>query len=130
MVIKHSKKTKMSFSLKKRAKSFSYAITGIGILLKTQHNAWIHVLATVGVVVSGFFFGVSRVEWALLIVAMVMVWLAEALNTSVEFLADFVCKEQHPLIGKAKDVAAGGVLIAAIGAAIIGILVFAPYLSK
>jgi diacylglycerol kinase (ATP) len=117
----------MTFSLKKRAKSFSYAFSGIATLVKTQHNAWIHLFATLGVVFWGWFYGISSFEWALLIVAISIVWLAEALNTALEFLCDVVTTEYDSGIGKAKDVAAGGVLVASIGAAVIGIIVFEPY---
>ena len=117
----------MSFSIKKRFQSFIYAFRGIVTLVKTQHNAWIHLFATLGVISFGFHFGVSGAEWSLLIVAIIIVWLAEALNTAVEFLADSITKEHHRLIGKAKDVAAGGVLVASIGAAAIGIIAFWPY---
>ncbi|WP_319575688.1 diacylglycerol kinase family protein [uncultured Desulfobacter sp.] len=120
----------MSFSIKKRLQSFVYAVRGIVTLVKTQHNAWIHLFATLGVISFGFHFGVSGAEWSLLIVAIIVVWFAEALNTAVEFLADTITKEHHPLIGNAKDVAAGGVLVASIGAAAIGIIVFWPYVSR
>ena len=120
----------MNFSIKKRLQSFIYAFRGIVTLVKTQHNAWIHLFATLGVIFLGFHFGVSGAEWSLLIVAISIVWFAEALNTAIEFLADSITKEHHPLIGKAKDVAAGGVLVAAIGAAVIGIIVFWPYVNQ
>lgn len=119
----------MSFSIRKRLQSFIYAFQGIGTLVKTQHNAWIHLFVTLIVVSLGFYFGVSGNEWSLLIVAIIIVWLAEALNTAVEFLADSITKEHHPLIGQAKDVAAGGVLVASVGAAVIGIIVFWPYIG-
>ena len=120
----------MSFNIKKRLQSFIYAFRGLVTLVKTQHNARIHLFATLGVISFGFHFGVSGAEWSLLIVAIIIVWLAEALNTAIEFLADSITKENHHLIGKAKDVAAGGVLVAAIGAAAIGIIVFRPYVSR
>jgi len=120
----------MRLSIKKRLQSFIYAFRGIVTLVKTQHNAWIHLFATLGVISFGFHFGVSEADWSLLIVAIIIVWLGEALNTAVEFLADSITREHHPLIGKAKDVAAGGVLVASIGAAAIGIIVFWPYVSQ
>jgi diacylglycerol kinase (ATP) len=96
----------------------------------TQHNAWIHLWATAGVIVFGFLFKISAVEWTLIILAIVIVWMAEALNTAVEFLADSITTEPNKLIGAAKDVAAGGVLIVSIGAAIVGIIIFSPYIIK
>lgn len=120
----------MNFSIKNRLKSFVYAFHGIGLLIKTQHNAWIHLFATLVVICVGLYFKVSGLEWALLLFAIIIVWLAEALNTAVEFLGDSITTEQHSLIGKAKDIAAGGVLIAAIGAVLIGIIVFGSYLYE
>lgn len=116
-----------SFKITDRIRSFRYAFTGIWTMLKSQHNAWIHAVATVGVIVSGVFFGISLSEWCLLVLAIMAVWTAEALNTAFEFLADVASPEFHPLVKKSKDVAAGAVLISAIGAGIIGILVFYPH---
>ena len=118
------------FSLRSRGLSFRFAFRGVVAVLKTQHNAWIHAAATVVVVAAGLFFGVSRLEWCLLVLAMVAVWSAEALNTAVEALGDAVSGDQHPLVAQAKDAAAGAVLIAAVGAAIIGLLVFVPRLLR
>jgi diacylglycerol kinase (ATP) len=120
----------MTFSITKRAKSFMYAFRGIGILIKTQHNTWIHLFATISVIIFAFVFKLSSYEWALIITAFTLVWLAEALNTAVEFIADTITTDHHPLIEKAKDMAAGGVLISAIGAALIGIMIFWPYFEK
>ncbi|MDR0303401.1 MAG: diacylglycerol kinase family protein [Chitinispirillales bacterium] len=113
--------------IKKRIDSVRYALNGIFLIISTQHNAWIHFLMTVFVVVLSLFLKVSAVEWTMLVLAIVSVWVAEALNTAIEHLGDSVSPDEyHPLIGKSKDVAAGAVLIAAIGAAIIGIIVFLP----
>lgn len=116
------------FSIKTRLKSFTYAFSGIATLVRGEHNTWIHLLATIVVVSLGCYFSVSSLDWALLVLAISMVWLAEGMNTAVELLADAVTEEQDLLIGKAKDVAAGAVLITAIGAAVIGGLVFCPHL--
>ncbi len=116
------------FSLRSRGLSFRYAFRGVAAVLRTQHNAWIHAVATVIVIAAGFLLGVSRLEWCLLVLAMVAVWSAEALNTAVEALGDAVSADQHPLVARAKDAAAGAVLIAAVGAAISGILIFMPRL--
>jgi len=95
--------------------------------MTTQRNAWIHAAATVAVVALGIFAGLSRMEWCVIVLACAGVWCAEALNTAVEFLGDAVTREQHPLIGKAKDAAAGAVLVAAIAAVIAGIFVFGAH---
>jgi len=118
------------FSLSSRIRSFRYAIRGIGLMLKSQHNAWIHAVATVLVVFFGIFFGITRSQWCWLVLAIVAVWTAEALNTALEFLADFASAEFHPLVGKAKDVAAGAVLISAIGSVIIALFVLGPYFLR
>lgn len=97
-------------------------------MLKSQHNAWIYGVVTVIVCAAGFFFGFNRSEWSWIILAIMAVWTAESLNTAFEFLADVTSQEFHPLVEKAKDVAAGAVLIAAIGAAAIGILIIGPHI--
>jgi len=112
--------------IKKRINSVGYALNGVFLIIKTQHNAWIHVMMTFMVIALGFIFGINLDEWMLLILAIMSVWVAEGLNTALEFLSDSVTYEHHPLIGRAKDVAAGAVLIAASGAAIIGSIVFLP----
>ena len=108
------------------ARSFGYAFRGIGILLRTQANARIHAVATLFAVAAGFWFGVSRGEWCAVIAAIGLVWTAEGLNTALEAVVDLVSPEQHPLAGRAKDVAAGAVLCAAIAAFAIGVLIFGP----
>lgn len=113
-----------------RVRSFGFAIRGVGIMLRSQQNAWIHAAASVAIVVAGVLFGLSRTEWCWIVLAIVAVWTAEALNTALEFLTDVASPEFHPIAGHAKDVAAGAVLIAAIGAAIIGALVLGPHVQR
>ncbi len=115
------------FKFGHRLRSFRFAFAGLRYMLKTQHNAWIHALATLVVLAAAILFQVSRVDCCLLILACSVVWIAEALNTALESLADAVTQESHPLIGRAKDVAAGGVLLAAIGAVFVGIVVFGSH---
>ena len=107
-------------------RSFGYAFRGIGILLRTQANARIHAAATVLVVAAGFWFRISRSEWGAVVAAIGLVWTAEAVNTAIEAVVDLVSPEPHPLAGRAKDVAAGAVLCAALAALAIGVLVFGP----
>jgi diacylglycerol kinase (ATP) len=104
------------------------AFSGVLTMLKYEHNAWIHALATLVVCSAGFYFRLSKYEWCLIIIAILMVWAAEALNTALEFLADVAVPDFHPTIEKAKDVAAGAVLIASIGSVVIGILILGPYI--
>jgi len=121
---------KTAFSIRGRLRSFGYAFTGLGTMLRSQQNAWIHAVATVGVMATGFFFRVSAGEWCWLVLAVMAVWSAEALNTAFEFLADAASPDYHPLVKKAKDVAAGAVLLSAIGSALIGLLVLGPHLLE
>jgi len=110
-----------------RVRSFRCAIRGLRVMIVSQHNAWIHALATIIVLLVSGYFPLTRAEWCWIIVAIVSVWTAEALNTAFEFLTNVASPEFHPLAEKAKDVAAGAVLITAIGSALIGLIVFGPY---
>lgn len=118
------------FSFAARARSFRYAGRGVAALLRSQHNAWIHAAGSVAVVGLGFAVGLSRLEWCLVVLAMVAVWSAEAVNTAIEALCDVASPEVHPLVERVKDIAAGAVLMAAVGAAVVGLLVFGPHLLR
>lgn len=117
------------FAFTGRIRSFAYALAGIATMLRSQHNAWIHAAATVAVCALGLLLGLSTADWCWIVLAIMSVWTAEALNTAFEFLADAASPEFHPLVKHAKDVAAGAVLIAAIGATVIATLVFWPYVG-
>jgi len=110
-----------------RLRSVRYALRGIRIMVASQHNAWIHAGATVGVAIVGLLLHLSAAEWCWIVLAIVSVWTAEALNTAFEFLTDVASPTFHPVAGKAKDVAAGAVLLSAIGSVIIGLLVLGPH---
>jgi diacylglycerol kinase (ATP) len=116
------------FSIPARLRSFLYAGRGLSHMLQTQHNAWLHGVSTVLVFLFGVWLRVDHWEWLVLILAIVSVWTAESLNTAFEFLCDVASPDFHPLVAKAKDVAAGAVLIAAMGAASIAALIFVPRL--
>jgi len=116
-------------TLSGRVQSFRYAARGIRLMLKSQHNAWLHAVASCCVLIVGGLSLLSTPEWCWIILAIMAVWTAEALNTALEFLADVASPEFHPLVGQAKDVAAGGVLLSASGAAIIGLLILGPHLA-
>ena len=117
-----------AFSIGDRILSFGFAIQGLITFFKTQHNAWIHLLATIVVIVAGFVLKVNHSEWCWLIISIAMVFMAEMFNTAIEFLTDLVSPQFHPLAKKVKDVAAGAVLIVSIGAVAIGLIVFLPKL--
>lgn len=114
------------FKISERIESFENAWKGISVLIKTQHNAQLHLVSTILVILMGFVCRLSYTEWSLVLLSILMVWICEALNTALEFLADAAIPEFHPLIGKAKDVAAGAVLISSIGAIILGFILFFP----
>jgi len=118
------------FSVKSRFKSFGFAINGLKILWREQHNARVHLFATIVVIVLAMALQLSAVQWVLAMILVALVWVAEALNSAVEYLCDRVTTEQDPLIGKAKDVAAAGVLIAAVVAAIGGCFLFLPLMLR
>jgi diacylglycerol kinase (ATP) len=118
-----------AFSFKDRLQSFRHAGAGVGFMLRTQHNAWIHLLMTLIVCLAGFWLRISSADWRWLTVAIVVVWAAEATNTAFEYLCDVVSPEFHVSVAKAKDIAAGAVLVCTGGAAVLGLLTFWPYLA-
>lgn len=115
-----------SFSFRKRAQSFRYAFQGIVSMIRTEHNAWIHSFALVVSVVLGFLLDISMQEWITLIILIALVLAGEAFNSAIEALADHASDTVHPLIGKAKDLAAGGVLLLASAAFLVGCFIFLP----
>jgi diacylglycerol kinase (ATP) len=119
--------TRHSAGYKGRIESFRYAFRGIRTMLVEEPNAWVHAAMTAGVTVAGLYFKLSMEEWCWIVLAITSVWTAEALNTAFESLADVASPKFHPMVEKAKDVAAGAVLITSIGAAVVGLLVFGPY---
>ena len=109
-----------------RIRSFGYAFKGIATLFLRTPNAHIHALAVAVVVTGGFLLHVSSIEWCVLVLCMGSVIAAEACNSAIESLADKVTPEKDPLIGKAKDLAAGAVLILAIMSVVIAAIIFIP----
>jgi len=116
------------FNLLARARSFRFAFAGLGFMLRTQHNAWLHLAATTLVIAIGLALRISPEDWRWLLVAIVLVWVAETMNTAFEHLCDVVSPEFHVSVQRSKDVAAGAVLICALGAAALGALTLLPYL--
>jgi diacylglycerol kinase (ATP) len=104
--------------------TFRYAFRGIATMLRTERNARIHAFATMLVVGFGFGLGVDRSEWIALVLAVALVWAAEGFNTAFESLCDVASPEYHPQVERAKDVAAGAVLLAAMGALAVALLIF------
>jgi len=108
---------------------FVHAGRGIA-LASRQRNFRIELVAAALVVLAAGWLRVSALDWALLVLCIFWVLGMEAMNTALERLADRVSRERDPMLGQAKDLAAGGVLLAAIGAAVIGLIVFLPYLAR
>jgi diacylglycerol kinase len=116
--------------LGERAASFGFALRGV-LAFAREPNAQIHLGFAAAVIALAAWLRVSRAEWALLVLAIGLVFAAEALNTALETLADRVSPDHHALVEKAKDVAAAGVLLAALAAAAAGLLVLgAPLLAR
>ncbi len=112
--------------MKKRLISFKYAFNGLKILLREEVNARIHLFATICVIIAGFFFEITSIEWIAVFFAIGFVLTAETLNTAIENMADFISPEKHEKIKRIKDLSAAAVLISAITALIIGLIVFIP----
>ena len=115
------------FTASNRLASFRYAGRGIVTMFVSQHNAWLHALATVLVTVLGLAVGLSLSDWNWLALTISLVWFAEAMNTAFEYLCDVVSPEYNESVKHAKDIAAGAVLICALGAVVRGALIFLPY---
>jgi len=114
------------FSIIRQLKSFRYAIAGIRELILSEHNARIHLTATIAVILMSVIFKVSRQEGLMITGAIGLVWITEMLNTCIEKTMDFISTEKHPEIKSIKDIAAGAVLIAFVTALIIGLTIFIP----
>lgn len=112
--------------LSSRARSFRYAFEGWWYVLSTQRNAWIHALISLAVFVVAFWLRLSRQDWAVLILTITIVWMAEFMNTALEAVVDMASPGIHPLAKIAKDVAAAAVLLGAVGAVVIGLLILGP----
>lgn len=116
------------FTFRKRLRSFAYAFNGIRLLIQNEPNAWIHCAAAISAVALGFVLQISRLEWITIVVVIGMVLAAEAVNSSIEALADLVSPEYNEAIKRTKDLAAGAVLLVAIAAAVVGCIIFIPKL--
>ena len=110
-----------------RLKAFRYAITGWWFVIRTQRNAWIHMVVSIAVILLSFILHISASNWALILLAIAMVWIAEFLNTALEAVVDLATNHQHHELAKVgKDVGAAAVLIAAASSVVIGLLILGP----
>lgn len=111
-------------------RSFRYAFQGVGYVLKTQRNARIQLAIGMLAVALGLWLGLGPVEWAVLVLTIGMVLFAEMVNTALEVLADATCPDHNPLVGIAKDVVAGAVLVAAVASVVVGLAILGPPLAR
>lgn len=118
------------FTFRKRARSFKYAFNGIKLLITREHNAWIHCFAALCVLIAGIVLGLSRMEWVAVVIVIGAVLAAEAINSSIEALADLVSSDYNEAIKRTKDLAAGAVLLLAIAAAVVGLIIFVPKILR
>lgn len=109
-----------------RIHSFGHAFRGWWYVIRTQRNAWIHALVTSAVIVLAVWLRLPAHDWAVLFIAIAMVWSAEFLNTALEAVVDLASPRQHPLAKVGKDVGAAAVLIAALTSILVGLLILGP----
>lgn len=120
----------MQYDFKKQLRSFGYAWKGIRCCVGKEQNLSFHLIAMVVTVIAGFLLEITRIDWMIVILCIGVVIAAELFNSAIEKLVDLVSPERHPIAGQVKDIAAGAVLVCAATAAIIGLIVFIPYLTR
>jgi diacylglycerol kinase len=109
-----------------RVASFGHAVRGWRYVLKTQHNAWIHSVVAAVVIALGLWLNLQSRDWAVLVLTIAMVFTAEFINTAIEAVVDLASPVHHPLAKTGKDVGAAAVLVAALAAALVGLLILGP----
>lgn len=120
----------MKYDIKKQLYGFGYAWKGIRCCIGKEQNLSFHLIAAIIVVIAGFILSITKIEWTIVILCIGVVIAAELFNTAIERLVDLVSPQQHLIAGKVKDIAAGAVLVCAVTAAIIGLIIFVPYLTR
>lgn len=120
----------MKYDIKKQLYGFGYAWKGIRCCIGKEQNLSFHLIAAIIVVIAGFILSITKIEWTIVILCIGVVIAVELFNTAIERLVDLVSPQQHPIAGKVKDIAAGAVLVCAVTAAIIGLIIFVPYLTR
>jgi diacylglycerol kinase len=109
-----------------RLASFRHAFAGWWYMLRTQRNAWIHAVISTLVFLAGLWLGLNRMEWAIILLTIALVWMAEFVNTALEAVVDLASPDLHPLAKIGKDVGAAAVLIGSIAAMVVGLLILGP----
>lgn len=128
MLTENNNTNKENFSIVKRVKSITHAGRGLWLFVKNTHNARIHMIVLILVIIAGFYFKITSYEWVSVVLVSGLVLVAEAFNTAIEIDIDLTSPEYHPYARDTKDVAAGAVLISSIVAIIIGIIIFSPHI--
>lgn len=118
----------MKYDLKKQLRSFAFAWKGIRCCIGKEQNLGFHLIAALVVLMAGFGFGVTKTEWVMIVLCIGAVITVELLNTAIEKLVDLVSPDWDPIAGQVKDIAAAAVLVCATTAAIIGLIIFVPYI--
>lgn len=116
--------------IKKHLISYRYSIRGILLAFRYEHNMIFHFAAAIAVLIANSLLKVNKTEWLITVILIGLAWMAEIFNTAIEKLADRVNKEQDPLIGQVKDLAAGAVLIMCFFAVVCAVVIYLPYLLK
>ncbi len=116
--------------LRTRAASLRHAFSGWWYVIRTQRNAWIHLVVSVLVILLGFWLELSSRDWAIIVFSISLVWTSEFLNTALEAVVDLASPQHHRLAKVGKDVGAAAVLIAALGSVLIGLLILGPPLFE
>ncbi|MES2456873.1 MAG: diacylglycerol kinase family protein [Bacteroidota bacterium] len=114
--------------IRKHLASYQYAIRGIRLAFRSEHNMIVHSAAALIVILVNTVLGVTKTEWLITLMLIGLAWTAEIFNTAIEKLADRVTKEQDPLIAQAKDLASGAVLVICAFAVLCAIIIYLPYL--
>jgi len=117
---------KKDFNIIRRVKSFTHATRGISLILQTQENFWIHIVAIVVTVFLGVFYHISTFEWIAIVCVIGLVLVSESFNTAIEIDIDLTSPNYHPYAKDTKDVAAGAVLISSVVALVVGLIIFIP----
>lgn len=118
----------MKYDSKKQIRSFGYAWKGIRQCVGREQNLGTHLVVTAAVIAAGILFGITRTEWMIIVLCIGVVIAAELFNTAIEKLVDLVSPEWNAVAGQVKDIAAGAVLVCAVAAAVIGGIIFIPYI--
>ncbi|GAB4314235.1 MAG: hypothetical protein Kow00127_05440 [Bacteroidales bacterium] len=121
-------KNKRPITKKEEIKSFGHAFHGIFSVAGSEPHMQFHFVAFILVLAAGFIFGLSECEWLAILLVSGMVFVTEMINSAIEMLSDVITTDHHPGIGRAKDIAAGAVLVAAIISVITGVVIFLPRL--